>query len=550
MRSFVLAATLASAQSLAVGVKSKKPAVQALLESATTMLKNGATPAVVDFAEVTLGEVSGVVIPAILNESLNDQQFIYNLHARFEAIRTELAASNQEVFQLNAEEQEFSANHKSCRATEHLKCEDKRNCEMELYRRWTIWVEEEESLKVIHDHIDAHFCPPEANGTLHTFRVHSVPLMEQYMAQKIVVEEAESTYDEHVPICRVAHGALDAQSAICNALQTNLEEKACAHAQKINEVLHTYYNDFANAESAYHCAVQEIMELERDRKREWITLQVVNCLLTRIREQNGVPCDEETGGVTEQVGICEERHGIQVCTNEEGEPRLCLEYPAVPPHPPACPARDQVIGVCLPVVQPTPCCGEWQNQEYAELPAVPVAPFSATNPGCNAYPECVYCPQIDVPQPYTIDACPGYTVDGCIGNDATVGEHPLTFIRDVDGVADVRCCSIDGDTCQSQNFEGGVNFSPPNGGADHVGCYFQVTYQEAMAVCHDAGMRICSNDEMQTCCNTGCWHNHHAIWVDSGDITQVAAVAQGSAGIAGGAVEHDGTSMTPILPED
>ena len=135
-----------------------------------------------------------------------------------------------------------------------------------------------------------------------------------------------------------------------NALQTNSEEKACQHAQKTSEVLNPYYNDFANAESAYHCAVQEIMELERDRKREWITLQVVNCLLERIRLQNGVPRDDANGGVTEEVGICEERRSIQVCTNEEGEPRLCLEYPAVPPHPQTCPVRDQVIGVCLPVV--------------------------------------------------------------------------------------------------------------------------------------------------------------------------------------------------------
>jgi hypothetical protein len=43
------------------------------------------------------------------------------------------------------------------------------------------------------------------------------------------------------------------------------------------------------------------MPLERDRKREWITLQVVNCLLETIREQNGVPCDDSNGGVTEEV---------------------------------------------------------------------------------------------------------------------------------------------------------------------------------------------------------------------------------------------------------
>jgi len=534
MRVLLLATSVGFAQSLAVGVKSKKPAVQALLESATNMLKNGATSDVTDFAEVTLGEISGVVIPAILNESHNDQQFIYGLHSRFEVIRSALATSNQEVFQLNAEEQAYSAQHKTCRDEEHIKCNGKRECEMEYYRLWVQWKMEEETLLEIHGHIDDHFCPPDANGTLHTFRVQSVPLMQQYMNQKVIVEEAEYAADQHVPNCRTAHTDLDTQSATCNSLQTNLEEKACQHAQKISEVLNTYYNDFANAESAYHCAVQEIMELERDRKREWITLQVVNCLLVRIREQNGVPCDTANGGVTEEVGICEERHSIQVCTNEEGEPRLCLEYPPVPEHPPACLARDQVTGVCLPVVQPTPCCGEWEMQEYGSLPLVPQAPFSETNPGCNAYPECVGCPEVSIPQPYTIDACPGYTVDGCISNG--VVEHPLTFIRDVEGLADVRCCSIDGDTCQSQHFDGGVNFSPPNGGADHVGCYFQVTYQEAMAVCHNAGMRICNNDEMQTCCNTGCWHNEHAIWVDSGEVTQVAAVAQGSAGIAGGEV--------------
>jgi len=515
MRSLLLATSIGAAHSLAVAQQSKKPAIQALMESATTMLKNGATPAVVDFAEETLGEVSGVVIPAIINESLNDQRFIYSLHSRFEVIRTALASDNAEVFQLNAEEQTLSTQHKSCRDVEQEKCQGKRNCEMEMYRLWTSWVTEEEELREIHGYISGHFCPPDANGTLHAFRVASVPWMQQYMAQKIVVDEAEHAYDSHLPDCVVAHSALDAQSATCNAKQTDLEEKACAHALRINEVLGRYYDDFAQAQAAYNCAVEEIMELERDRKREWVTLQVVNCLLERIREQNGVPCDDANGGVTEEVGVCEERHGLAVCSTEEGEPRLCLDYPPIPPCPPQCPARDQVIGICLPVVQPTPCEGEWHNQEYANLPAVPLPPFSETNPGCNAYPECVGCPTMVTPTPQWIDSCPGYTVDGCVGSDAEAGEHPLTFVRDVDGVADVRCCSIDGNTCQSQHFEGGVLFETPNGGT-HEGCYFDVTYQEAMQVCHNAGMRICEQDEMQTCCNTGCWHNHHNIWVNVG----------------------------------
>jgi len=536
MRSFMLAATLGTAQSLAVSAKSKKPAIQALMESATTMLKNGATSAVVDFAEETLGEISGVVIPAIINESVNDQHFIMTLHGRFETIRQTLVTGNLEVFTLNAEEQRLSGAHKGCRAEEHIKCEGKRNCEMELYRLWTRWVSEEEELYDIHEHISGHFCPPGTNGTLHTFRVQSVPWMQQYMAQKIVVETAETTYDNQVPTCRISHGELDVKSAQCNALQTDLEEAACSHGQKINEVLTSYYADFAQAESAYHCAVQEVMELERDRKREWVTLQVVNCLLDRIRDQNGVPCDDSNGGVSEQVGVCEQHHGLQVCTNAEGEPRLCLEYPPVPVDPPLCPARDAVIGVCLPVIQPMPCCGGWHNQEYDNLPQVPLPPFSHENPGCNAYPECVGCPEITPPQPVVVDSCPGYTVDGCANSNDVEGEHPLTFVRDAGGLADVRCCSIDGDVCESQNFEGGVLFDAPDN-SQHPGCYFQVSYQEAMGVCHDAGMRICNNEEMQTCCNTGCWHNHHAIWVDSGDFVQVAAVAQGSSGIDGGATD-------------
>merc|ERR1719238_67433 len=130
--------------------------------------------------------------------------------------------------------------------------------------------------------------------------------MQQYMAQKVVVDEAEASYDGHLPNCVVAHGELDAMSAQCNVKQTDLEEKACAHALRITDVLARYYNDFAQAQAAYNCAVEEIMELERDRKREWITLQVVNCLLGRVHELNGRPCDTETGEVDDQIAFCEQ----------------------------------------------------------------------------------------------------------------------------------------------------------------------------------------------------------------------------------------------------
>lgn len=257
------------------------------------------------------------------------------------------------------------------------------------------------------------------------------------------------------------------------------------------------------------------MELERDRKREWITLQVVNCLLERVHEQNGRPCDTETGEVDDQVAHCEQRHSLNVCDAVDGNPIICLNYPPVPPVPPPCVARDQVIGECLPVSQPSPCTDAWDHEQYDGLLTVdgdnlrawPTAEYSETNPGCNAWPSCSSCAPLVAPVTPIIDSCPGYTVDGCIGQGGGGVEHPLTYVRSVDGTADVRCCSIDGDSCESNL----THFL-----ADSNGCVSGVTYQEAMSVCHAHGMRVCDQDEIQACCDTGCGHNGGAVWVDIG----------------------------------
>jgi len=255
-----------------------------------------------------------------------------------------------------------------------------------LFRLWQRWVEEEEVLRTIHDTISGHFCPPGTNGTLHTFRTQSIPWMESYMAQKIVVDAAETAYDTRYPDCVATHTALDAKSADCNAIQVSLQEKACEHEAEIVRVLQKYYEDHAQAFSAYTCAEEEVKELQRDREREWKTLKVVDCLLRRIENQNGVPCETEDG-VTEQVGICEELHQLDPCVTDaqftdhdtyaalggilapiydgshdlpevpqfrgvahrgiagysrSGQSILCLDYPPVEPLADFCPSRHEV----------------------------------------------------------------------------------------------------------------------------------------------------------------------------------------------------------------
>jgi len=106
-----------------------------------------------------------------------------------------------------------------------------------------------------------------------------------------------------------------------------------------------------------------------------------------------------------------------------------------------------------------------------------------------------------------------YTVDGCTSS-GTAGEHPLTTHTDAGHTADVRCCSMDGSTCQSGHLEGGEDYYHNGASTVHTeGCVSDVSHAQAMAVCAAGNMRLCNTDEVQACCGTGCFHDHHSIWV-------------------------------------
>jgi len=441
----------------------KGAAMASLMESAKGFLKNGATTDVVEFADATLEEISSIVIPAIVNASKTDQLWLDHTWSTFQSVKDDLTLRNQEVFMLNAEEQAASSSHKVCRsialggeASQEQKCEDKRDCEMQLYRHWVDWAAEEAECRRIQDQIEDHVCPPDANGTLHSFRVTSIPLMNNYMACVNRVAEEEDDYDLFRPQCIVAHDALETRSVECNAHQATLEDRACAHAISIRDSLQMFHTAYDEATLEYIRVVAVVQEEEKDRHREFVTLQVVDCLLNRVHELNGRPCDEATG-VSTEVAHCEERHQLAVCIEK---PEICMTYPPIPPQPPTCAARHQVIfstelypaasgvdttsgfcvpytldeqeadgvepfgrrthdaftcaipaqhadgtntlyspagytgGECLPVVQPWPCNADFDSQEYAALPALPVDPFTAVNPGCNAYPECSVCQEM------------------------------------------------------------------------------------------------------------------------------------------------------------
>lgn len=415
----------------AKGVKSKadkKAAVASLMESAKGMLKNGATTDVVEFAEATLDEIASVVIPAIENASATDQIWLDTTWRRHQTAKDELALRNQEINQVNAAALAAKDSHIECRAispggdaSEERKCENKRACETHLYQLWLNWLRLEGELRQIHDRIHEHFCPPDANGTLHSFRVASVPWMRDYMDKKVEVDTAERLYDEYVPTCVEHHNNLDARSSQCNGLQGQLEGVTCNLCGLIRDSLQEFDTDYAEATQEYDRVKAVVEEEEADRHREFVTLEVVKCLLDRVHELNGRPCDE-ANGVDTEVTHCEERHQLNVCSEK---PVLCIIYPPVPPEPPNCNDRNHAVfsldlyprttdhgipehpehylaegytgGECKPVTVPCPCSQPWITEQYNLLPARPgepvpqEQPYTWENPGCNAYPHCGDC---------------------------------------------------------------------------------------------------------------------------------------------------------------
>jgi hypothetical protein len=319
----------------------------------------------------------------------------------FEQALAELEAGNNRVTAAHNAERAASQRHKSCRAQEEIECDKKRECDYDLYRIWTRFVEEESTLRQLSLDIDHHFCEPEANGTLWIFRDISVALFPPWIEQKPIVETWEEHYHDKVPVCERQFGVLDDKTAECDAIQLQLERAACSHGNVVAEVRNLFAESWAYAMYTYQRILDEVHCLEIDRWKEWRTLASVQCLLDRTSVRNGRPCDESTDEVVTEVARCEE---IQVT---ESIDHLRIIYHEIPAYPDPCPTPPWEVvpavypypGRCVPVPPQVPCSGGYIGQEYAELWTPPQPEFHSEHSHCNQRPECEACEQV---QPLTV----------------------------------------------------------------------------------------------------------------------------------------------------
>merc|ERR1719181_842318 len=233
-----------------------------LMETATKMMKNGATPDVITFIETTITEVNSNVLSAIVDEHHRDQNLINELLARFDAAIAAMEACAASVRQQHSEREIKSEEHQVCRSEESIKCARSRKCEEELEELWAIVKIEEEEMRRIHWAIHGEWCvgpaPPQPGladpfqWTLEEswegpetsqstdpypvvdltpdvieFRRFSVEYFGLYIAQKPRVEEAWENYNRKLLECAALEETWTLKVEECDVAQTTVHDQAC-----------------------------------------------------------------------------------------------------------------------------------------------------------------------------------------------------------------------------------------------------------------------------------------------------------------------------------
>lgn len=355
-----------------------------LMETAKTMLKNGETSDVTQFAQATLDEITTAVIPAIADARRVDQEWLDGLYQNFGDLHAALRDETRLIQTLQEERSQASQLHQSCRETEDAFCESKVECDYDLFGLWRSFVREEREVRGYETTLKGHLCQP--NGTLATWRDQAENKMEPWLTF-MDSWMRDAAYDIKIVDCERKYTLLEGQTEVCDDNQASLENAACVHANKVREVREEFAFNWRAARLEYERAVEVVKRMYEDRVQEVLTLGVVQCLLDRVTIRNGRPCETTEEATAEFTHCEEERLVVDItwlnhtyhCEQDPPQPFcLCPVLPEIPSHP---------------------CSQQFVQQEYAALPDVPQPAFHEQNSHCNQRPACQSCSgAVDTPE--------------------------------------------------------------------------------------------------------------------------------------------------------
>jgi Notch-like protein len=383
-----------------------------LLDTAVTMIKNGVTPDVITFVDATNQDINEEVLVAIQSEHDIDQAYINSLCQDFLNAVNALEEQAEAIALHDTNRLAASEAHHSCRANEAYKCAKSRRCEEQLRQKWVEVKHEESTMREIHGYIHDEWCvhppfdqhdPPAIGDWLNhpfnwaqtspypilelpqdvrDFRHVSVGYFRDYHAQKIVTERVWLEYNEKLEECAVLEEAWESQIEPCDEAQIVVREHACSHAQANRQAREAFGQEWNRIVTLFEQARIAKTANEQDRKNEWETLKIVQCLLDHVHSsvvtsiETGAPCptiDSDPDGVTLAIEDC---HIVtRGCGEDSMTAHLCLDWCQPPPVPP------------LPPVEEPACTPAYIAKEQAQFLAAIQASYTTELTGNTDYPN-------------------------------------------------------------------------------------------------------------------------------------------------------------------
>jgi hypothetical protein len=379
-----------------------------LLDTAVNMIKNGVTPAVITFVDATNQDINEEMLGLIQSEHDIDQAYIDGLCQDFENAVQALERKASDIATHDTNRVAASSTHQTCRAEEAFACAKSRRCEEQLRERWRVVRTEESTMREIHGHIHDEWCihPPffaeietwfshdfnwaqtspyptlDIPEDVRDFRGVSVTYFNQYMAQKIIVEEAWQLYNEKLEECAVLEGEWEDKIPDCDAKQILLREHACQHSTANREAREAFGREWDRITALFEQARIAKAANEAARKNEWETLKIVQCLLDHVHSsvitsiETGAPCptvDSDPEGVTLAIEDC---HIVtRGCGPDSLTAHLCLDWCDVPAPPP------------LPPVEEPACTPAYVAKEQAQFLAAIQASYTEQLTSNTDYPH-------------------------------------------------------------------------------------------------------------------------------------------------------------------
>lgn len=339
----------------------RRDSMAKLLETATHMLKNGATPAVLEFVNTTTTEIYEGVLPEIEDEHATAQAFLNDRIQEFHDARDALERERASIESLGVERHANIASLKQCRAEESVSCALARQCNSDLMKAWHEYEAEESKMRRHHSRIHDEWCvhPPDAmvlvedpfnwpdispypvleiTGEIQEFRSFSETEFQEYIDQKPIVEAKWATYEAKLEECATISATLEEKTDSCDEQQEQVETSVCTHAIDARNARSQFGDAWATAGFAYRTAVAAITEEEADRKHEYENLHIVMCLLSKVSEhvqesiETGQPCITETTDAERTHLEVENCHAV----TEGLTAHLVIDY-GTPPEMPSLP---------------------------------------------------------------------------------------------------------------------------------------------------------------------------------------------------------------------